>query len=84
MLDIAVLPLRGLVKNVFACEQDGEVESFQRLPIEEVANIIANTDKFKDNCNLVIIDFLIRHGFIKPEQEDYLELLAGLKLGPCA
>ncbi|BDA41660.1 Nudix hydrolase 20, chloroplastic [Coccomyxa sp. Obi] len=63
--------------------QDGEVESFQRLPIEEVANIIATTDKFKDNCNLVIIDFLIRHGFLKPEQEGYLQLLAGLRWGPC-
>lgn len=59
------------------------MESFQRLPIEEVANIIATTDKFKDNCNLVIIDFLIRHGFLKPEQEGYLQLLAGLRWGPC-
>lgn len=64
-------------------DQDGEVEAFQRLPIGEVADIIANTDKFKDNCNLVIIDFLIRHGYLKPEQEGYLEMLAGLRSGPC-
>ena len=33
---------------------------------------------FKLNCNLVIIDFLIRHGYISPEHEDYLFLVNGL------
>ncbi len=43
---------------------DGEVESFQRLPIDEVLSIIAKSDAFKYNCNLVIIDFAIRHGVL--------------------
>jgi hypothetical protein len=63
--------------------QDGEVESFMRLPIAEVADLVANTDEFKDNCNLVIIDFLIRHGHIVPEQPGYLALLAGMRQGDC-
>lgn len=57
---------------------DGEVAEFYLLPVEEVAEIIRDTDEFKLNCNLVIIDFLIRHGFITPEHADYLELTTGL------
>ena len=37
------------------------------------------TSEFKLNCNLVVIDFLLRHGFIGPEEEDYLELVSGLR-----
>ncbi len=44
--------------------QDGEVESFALLPVEEVAEIVRDTNRFKSNCNLVIIDFLVRHGYI--------------------
>ena len=47
----------------FLC-QDGEVESFERLPIQDVLAIIETTDAFKYNCNLVIIDFAIRHGVL--------------------
>ena len=58
---------------------DGEVESFRRLPLAEVAALVRDTDAFKLNCNLTIIDFLVRHGFITPEEPDYLEILAGLR-----
>jgi len=57
---------------------DGEVAEFQLLNIEEVAQLVHDTDEFKPNCNLVIIDFLIRHGVIRPDQENYLEMVAGL------
>jgi len=58
---------------------DGEVEEFRLLPIEEVARIVRETDDFKLNCNLVIIDFLIRHGLLPPDHEDYLSLVSGLR-----
>ena len=58
---------------------DGEVESFELLPWERVAEIVQNTDDFKFNCNLVIIDFLIRHGLIAPDHPDYIALAAGLR-----
>ena len=58
---------------------DGEVEEFRLLPIEEVARIVRETDDFKLNCNLVIIDFLIRHGLLPPYHEDYLSLVSGLR-----
>ena len=41
-------------------------------------DIIQNTDEFKLNCNLVIIDFLIRHGLLDPDQEAYVELVNSL------
>lgn len=58
---------------------DGEVESFQRLPAQEVARLVRDTDAFKLNCNLVIIDFLIRHGLLPQEDPDYLPILQGLR-----
>ena len=57
---------------------DGEVESFRLLPVAEVMEIIRETDEFKLNCNLVIIDFCIRHGFIDPDDDEFLALTQGL------
>ncbi len=57
---------------------DGEVAEFMLLPVEEVARLVAQTDEFKLNCNLVVIDFLVRHGIINPETAGYLDLVRGL------
>ncbi len=57
---------------------DGEVQSFNLMPIEDVATLILNTDDFKRNCNLVIIDFMIRHGVIKADHPEYTLLSSGL------
>lgn len=58
---------------------DGEVETFYLLPAEEVLALVRDTDEFKLNCNLVITDFLIRHGYLTPEMPEYLEILRGLR-----
>jgi len=58
---------------------DGEVEEFYLMPIDEVAHIVKTTNKFKPNCNLVIIDFLVRHGFLIEEDEDYIEIVQRLR-----
>ena len=60
---------------------DGEIEEFMLWPAERVLREIDTTDNFKFNVNLVMIDFLIRHGVIAPERPDYLDLLAGLRRG---
>ncbi len=60
------------------CCTDGEVDEFYLWPVEQVMEVVKETREFKQNCNLVIIDFLIRHGFIEPEHEDYLDLVTGL------
>lgn len=59
---------------------DDEVESFRLLPAVEVMRIVETTDDFKLNCNLVIIDFLIRHGLLTPAHPDYLAIAGGLRV----
>lgn len=59
--------------------QDGEVESFRLLPVEEVMEIVSQSDDFKPNCNLVVVDFLLRHGYLGPEHPDYLEIASRLR-----
>ena len=58
---------------------DGEVAQFRLLPAAEVMEIVESTDDFKFNCNLVIIDFCIRHGVLPLEHPDYEALLRGLR-----
>ena len=61
---------------------DGEVDEFTLWPIEQVAAKVRDTFAFKFNCNLVIIDFLIRHGILDPDSEpDYTDLCRGLYKG---
>ncbi len=57
---------------------DGEVEEFHLLPLEEVKRLVRDTEEFKPNCNLVIIDFLIRHGSLGPETAGYADLVTAL------
>jgi len=61
---------------------DGEVESFHLMPVEDVLQIVRDTDDFKLNCNLVIIDFALRHRLISEDDPDYRALLAGLRQTP--
>lgn len=58
---------------------DGEVEQFMLWPMEEVIDSIANTQKWKPNCTLVVIDFLVRHGYINADGKGYLKLLSSLR-----
>ncbi len=58
---------------------DGEVEKFMLLPIEQVMEIVHDSDEFKLNCNLVVIDFLVRHGLIGPSDPEYLDIVGGLR-----
>ncbi len=57
---------------------DGEVAEFQLMNLQDVMTLVSETDEFKQNCNLVIIDFMIRHGVIPPEEKGYLEIISGL------
>lgn len=82
---------RGLKPDVMYCYDlelpedfvprctDGEVDAFYRLPVAEVARLVRDTDEFKLNCNLVIIDFLVRHGVLSQDDPDYLPILHGLR-----
>ncbi len=59
---------------------DGEITDFMLMPVEEVAALVRDTKDFKLNVNLVIIDFLVRHGILTPDTEpDYVEIAGGLR-----
>ncbi len=58
---------------------DGEISEFYLLPAVEVMAIVDASDDFKFNCNLVIIDFCIRHGILPPEHPNYENILRGLR-----
>ncbi len=50
---------------------DGEVDEFILMSLEEMARLTDNTNEFKNNCNLVNIDLLIRHGLINEKHPDF-------------
>lgn len=60
---------------------DGEVESFSLMPLQEVYNLVRDTDEFKFNVNLVLIDLFLRHGLIDPHSEIGQQLRIGLNEG---
>lgn len=61
---------------------DGEVEEFYLWPIRQVAETVRDSFDFKFNCNLAIIDFLVRHGVLTPDSEpDYAAIVQGLRAG---
>lgn len=59
--------------------EDGEVSSFELWPIARVIECLGNSTEFVFDSAMVVIDFLIRHGFIAPDDPDYLEIGAGLR-----
>ena len=61
---------------------DGEVEKFELVEAREVMHLVSTTDRYKDNCNLVLIDFFLRHGLLDPGAPGYLDLVAGVRRGP--
>jgi 8-oxo-dGTP pyrophosphatase MutT (NUDIX family) len=46
---------------------DDEVQEFFLWPIERVREAVQDTDEFKFNVNLVLIDLLLRNGMLPPE-----------------
>ena len=63
---------------------DGEVESFELISINKMAEIVEHTEQFKDNCNLVNIDLLLRLGIIDEAHPEYQEIKQTLYAKPLA
>ncbi len=62
---------------------DGEISEFALMEVDEIAERVRGSYDFKFNVALVLIDFLIRHGYLTPENEpDYPTLAAGLHAPP--
>jgi hypothetical protein len=48
--------------------------------VPRVLETVRETELFKFNVNLTIIDFAVRHGFIDPDSEpNYQEIVLGLR-----
>ena len=58
---------------------DGEISEFYLWPVARVLDTVAETRSFKFNCNLIVIDFLVRRGLISPDRSDYIEIIEGLR-----
>lgn len=53
---------------------DGEVQEFYLWPLDKVKAAIA-TPEFKPNCALVVLDFLIRHGYLEADTEKHYQTI---------
>ena len=58
---------------------DGEVEAFELWPIARVLQTVRDTDRFKFNVSLVLIDLFVREGLIVGREAE--QLRAGLRGG---
>ncbi|KAI9184036.1 hypothetical protein H9P43_003089 [Blastocladiella emersonii ATCC 22665] len=57
---------------------DGEVHGFKKVRVDAALELMRQGE-FKPNCAVVLIDFLVRHGYITAENEpDYLEIVHGI------
>jgi 8-oxo-dGTP pyrophosphatase MutT (NUDIX family) len=57
---------------------DGEIVEFTLMPASAVLERIRQTRDFKFNVNLVILDFAVRHGLLRPDDAEYLDVATGL------
>lgn len=64
---------------------DGEVDEFFQWSVEEqLASMSRNfQDEMKPNCYLCVIDYLLRKGFISPDDPGYLDVFRELRSGSC-
>ena len=67
-----------LPENFTPNNGDGEVDEFMLWPMSKVLEEVGREGIFKFNSALVVIDYLVRHGFISPESPGYTEIVSGL------
>jgi len=59
---------------------DGEVESFELWDIDQVIDsLMRSGSEWKPNVALVIIDMLVRRGFLTPDEVGYVDLVRSLR-----
>jgi Domain of unknown function (DUF4743)/NUDIX domain len=57
---------------------DGEITEFTLMAAAAVLERVRDTRDFKFNVNLVILDFAVRHGLLRPDDAEYLAIVTGL------
>ncbi len=64
-----------LPENFVPNNQDGEVAGFTCFSIRDILTMLQTPHHFTTDAALVMIDCLIRRGYITPDNEDYLEMI---------
>lgn len=82
-LHCSLLRLCSQLRSQPCSHLHSQVEEFMLWPVEQVARVVADTKQYKPNCCMVIVDFLIRHGYITPDQPGYLDLVRLLRNEDC-
>ncbi len=59
---------------------DGEVEDFYLWPMARAKSVVAESDAFKFNCALCLVDLFLRRGYLTPDDPDYHAIAHGLRL----
>jgi hypothetical protein len=57
---------------------DGEVQAFELWPVARFETV-RDSNQFKYNCNLVLIDFFVRHGLLSADDPDFAVIVTGLR-----
>ncbi|KAH8084952.1 8-oxo-dGDP phosphatase [Aureococcus anophagefferens] len=58
--------------------------SSRRIAVADLLDRLArDDDAWKPNVGTVLVDFVLRHGFVDPDEADYLELFDALRAGSC-
>ena len=69
-----------LPESFVPANQDGEVAEFICLPVADVMRRIEQApETFSVDAALVVLDCLIRRGYLATEREDYLEVIHALR-----
>jgi hypothetical protein len=71
---------RALPADFAPRNTDGEVAWFQLWPLPLVLERLRDTEDFKFNCALVILDLAIRRGHLSAQDPDYTAIIHGLRL----
>jgi 8-oxo-dGTP pyrophosphatase MutT (NUDIX family) len=59
--------------------QDGEVASFECVPIVDLLTKLETPSQFSIDAALVIIDCLLRRGYLNSDRDDYLDLIHAIR-----
>ena len=70
---------------------DGEMDSNEKIPVHTLLKLLAmpvspddSNNAWKPNVGVVLIDFLVRHGFVDVNDPAFLELIVELRGARCA
>ena len=55
-----------------------EVDHFELLPMDEVIRLVEKTDRVKAQISYILVDFLIRYGYLKSDMPAYEQIMEEL------